>query len=127
MPALLNPKIKIEATSGSNTMKVTTQVTVNFGPQEETNIKILGIKCKLACRVWGQDSGFNGGDDSLFSMPTKTINKDGTYVFVRHVARDLLDEDWEGNDEIFAKFALNAVGFPMSAGPVPSPVITGNF
>jgi len=126
MPTLSNPKLKVEATSGSSQMKVTTQVTVNFHPQEETNIKVLGLKCKLACRVWGEDSGFNGGDDSLFSLATKTIDKDGTYTFVRTVARDLLDEDWEGNDELYAKFALNAVGFPMSA-TTRSATITGNY
>jgi len=126
MPTLSNPKLKIEIVSGSNTAKATAQVTVNFHPQEETNIKILGLKCRLACRVWGEDSGFNGGDDSLFALATKTITKDGTYTFVRTVSRDTLDEDWEGNDELYAKFALNAVGFPMSTG-TRSSTITGNY
>ena len=116
MPNLINPKLKIQSTSGSNQMKVTTTVTVSFDATEENIIKVLGLKCKLACRVWSEDSGFNGGDDPLFSLATKTITKDGTYEFVRMVDRSLLDEDWEGNDELYAKFALNAVSFPMSAG-----------
>ncbi|MEO8152426.1 MAG: hypothetical protein ABI605_05100 [Rhizobacter sp.] len=115
MPTLSNPKLKIQSTSGSNQMKVTTTVTVQFSAAEENIIKILSLKCKLASRVWGEDSGFNGGDDPLFSLATKTITKNGTYEFVRSVDRSLLDEDWEGNDELYARFALNAVAFPMSA------------
>lgn len=126
MPALTNPKLKIQTISGSNNAKVTAEVTVNFHPQEETNIKILGLKCRLRCRVWAEDGGFNGDDDPLFSMSTKTITKDGTYTFERTVSRDTLDEDWEGNDEIYAKFALNAVAFPMAASTKTS-TITGNY
>ena len=46
---------------------------MGFDATEANIIKVLGLKCKLACRVWGEDSGFNGGDDSLFSLSTKTI------------------------------------------------------
>ncbi len=115
MPTLSSPKLKIQSTTGTNQMKVTTSVTVGFDATEVNIIKVLGLKCKLACRVWGEDSGFNGGDDSLFSLSTKTITKSGSYEFVRVVDASLLDEDWEGNDELYAKFALNAVSFPMSA------------
>jgi hypothetical protein len=126
MPALTNAKLKIETLSGSNTAKVTALVTVNFHPQEENYIKILGLKCRLRCRVWSEDGGLNGDDDPLFNLPTKTITKDGTYTFERTVSRDVLDEDWEGNDEIYARFKLNAVAFPMAAG-VKTATITGNY
>ena len=126
MPVLSNPKLKIQSTSGSSQMKVTTSVTVAFSAAEKHIIEVLSLKFKLASRVWGEDSGFNGGDDPLFSLATKTINKGGNYEFVRHVNRDLLDEDWEGNDELYARFALNAVAFPMSAS-AQSATQVGNY
>jgi len=126
MPVLSNPKLKIQSTAGSSQMKVTTSVTVAFSAAEKHITEVLNLKFKLASRVWGEDSGFNGGDDSLFSLATKTITRGGNYEFVRSVDRSMLDEDWEGNDELFARFALNAVAFPMSASAQSSTQV-GNY
>jgi hypothetical protein len=126
MPTLSNPELKIQSTAGSSQLTVKTKVTVRFSPEEEHIISCLKLKFKLACRVWSEDDMFNGGDDPLFSLSTKTITKDGTYEFVRVVSHNLLDEDWEGNDEVYAKFALNAVAFPMSAA-TRTPTQVGNY
>lgn len=45
---------------------------------------------------------------------------------MRNVSNNMLDEDWEGNDEVYAKFALNAVTFPMSAA-TRTPTQVGNY
>ena len=115
MPSLSQPKLKIQSTAGSSQLKVTTSVTVKFSPEEESIISALNLKFKLKSRVWAEDDMFNGGDDPLFWLSTKTITKEGHYEFVRTVNHGLLDEDWEGNDEVYAKFALAAIAFPMAA------------
>jgi hypothetical protein len=129
MPQLSNPTLKLELVSGSTQVKVTATVRVSFDTVEENFIKLLGVQFRLRCRIWGEDSGFNGGNDALFSIASKTITADGTYTFTRTVNRSTLDEDWEGNDEIFARFRCQSTtpSFPLAANPVNSPTITGNF
>ena len=129
MPTLSNPTLKLELVSGTSNVKVTGTVRVNFYPVEEALIKNLGLKFKLRCNVRGEDGGFNGADDALFSIASKTITEDGGYTFVRTVNRASLDEDWEGNDEIYARFRLASTtpSLPMAATPVDSSTITGNF
>ena len=129
MPVLSNPTLKLELVSGSTQVKVTGTVKVSFDTVEENFIKLLGLKFALRCRIWGEDSGFNGGNDALFSIATKTITADGTYTFTRTVNRSSLDEDWEGNDEIFARYRCQSTtaSLPLAATPVNSPTITGNF
>ena len=126
MPTMLNPKLAIQLASGTNQRKVTATVTVKFNTVEENMIKVLGLTPRLACRVWGEDSGFNGGDDLLFSYSTKTITKDGTYTFSGTVNKSVLDEDSVGEDEVYAKFALSTPSFPLSAA-AQSPTISGDF
>jgi hypothetical protein len=129
MPVLSNPSLRLELVSGTSDVKVTAAVRVKFDPVEEAFIKLLGLKFKLRCNVRGEDGGFNGPDDALFSIASKIIVKDDTYTFMRKVNRDSLDEDWEGNDEIYARFRLASTtpSLPMAAVPVDSPTITGNF
>jgi hypothetical protein len=129
MPTLSNPTLRLELVSGTTNVKVTATVRASFNAVEENVIKLLGVKFKLRCNVRGEDSGFNGADDPLFSIASKTIVEDGTYSFVRTINRNTLDEDWEGNDEIYARFRLASTtpSLPMAANPVDSPTITGNF
>ena len=126
MPTLSKPELHIQSTAGSTHLTVKTRVTVNFSPEEEHIISCLKLKFKLACRIWSEDAVFNGNDDLLFSLSTKTITKDGTYDFVGSVHHELLDEDWEGNDEVYAKFGLAAVAFPMTA-VARTPTQVGNY
>jgi len=118
--------MKIVATAGSPTLKITTSVTVKFSAAEENIINCNSLKFKLKSRIWGEDDDFNGGNDPLFWLPTKTITKEGTYTFVRNVHHGMLDEDSVGDDEVYARFFLQAVAFPMSAA-TRSPTQEGNY
>lgn len=129
MPVLSNPTMNITLVAGTTQARVTAGVRVSFDPFEENLIKLLGLKFRLGCRIMGEDSGFNGADDSLFSIASKVITSDGTQTFTRTVNRASLDEDWEGNDEIFARFTCQSTtpSFPLPASPVQTVPITGNF
>ena len=127
MATLSNPTLTIKLISGTNNVDVTATAVVKLTAFETNLIKNLGLKFKIKCMLWGQDSGFNGGDDDLFSFPTQTVTAAGTFTFKGTVSRDLLDEDL-GNDEIYAKFTLQSAEpiFALSISKR-SPVITGNF
>jgi hypothetical protein len=128
MPVLSNPTLKLELVSGTSNVKVTAVVRVNFDTVEENFIKLLGLKFRLRCNIRGEDGIFNP-DDALFSIATKTITADGSFTFTRTVNRGSLDEDWLGNDEVYARFHCKSTtpSFPLAATPVDSATITGNF
>jgi hypothetical protein len=127
MANLSNPTLTIKLISGTNNADVTATVVVKLTAFELNLVKNLGLKFKLKARLWGQDGGFNGGDDDLFSFSTQTISAGGTFTFKTTVSRNVLDEDW-GNDEIYAKFTLQSAEpiFALSISKT-SPVISGNF
>jgi len=129
MPVLSSPTLSLTLVAGTSNVKVAASVKVSFDDPEETLMKLLSLKYKLRCRIYGEDSGFNGADDSLFSIASKTITGDGTYKFEKTVNRSSLDEDWEGNDEIYAKFSgqTTSASFPFVTHPKQSDSITGNF
>ena len=131
MPTLSNPTLHIGLVAGTSNRVVTATVKLNFFQSEETLIKFLSLKYLLKCRIWGSDSGFNGDDDPLFSIASKSVNADGTFTFKRTVNASSLDEDWEGNDEVYARFTCSPPtnsGIVLSAAtPIVSGTITGNF
>ena len=130
MPTLSNPTLTIKLVAGTSNVDVTATVKLNFF-QAETLIKLLSLKYLLKCKLWSSDSGFNGEDDPLFSIASKSVDADGTFTFRRTVNASSLDEDWEGNDEVYATFTCTPptnVGIVLSAAPPKdSPIITGNF
>ncbi|MDA7417016.1 hypothetical protein PGB34_11620 [Xenophilus arseniciresistens] len=128
MPTLSNPNLRITLISGTSKAKVDATVRVNFDAFEEALIKQLGLKFRLGCRIWGEDSGLTGADDSLFSIASQTVTADGNFAFSRTVDRDSLDEDWVGNDEIYARFSCQSTtpSFPLAAS-VRSAAVTGDF
>ncbi len=127
MPSLSSAKLSITLGSGSQNADVTATVTVSLTEFDKQLVK-LGLKFKLKCKLRGADSGLNGADDDLFQFPTKTVTAAGTFTFKATVSRDTLDEDWEGNDEIYARFTLQSaeaiLPFVTSKN---SPEISGNF
>lgn len=131
MPTLSNPTLSLKLVAGTSKVDVTGSVKVSFSPTEETLIKLLALQYSLKCKIWASDSGFNGGDDPLFSIASQTVNSDGTHTFKRTVDRSQLDEDWEGNDEVYARYRCTPpsnTGIALtSATPANSAVITGNF
>lgn len=115
------------APQGGDVFKVTAQVNVTFTQFEKFMIS-QGLAVSVSCRMWGEDSGFNGDDDNLFSMGTKAVSNSGVVQFTRNVAKDWLDEDWEGQDEIYAKFTLASASPGIIATVVKSsPTKTGSY
>ncbi len=129
MPQLSNPTLRIELVAGTTKVKVSGTVHVTLDAFEEALVKQLGLKFRARCLIMGEDSGFNGADDQLFRLPSKIVTSDGTIPFFREVDRSKLDEDWEGNDEIFAHYtcASTTSSFSLAATPKNSITITGNF
>jgi hypothetical protein len=69
-----------------------------------------GLKFKLDCTLWGDDSGLNGSDDSLFTygsqfFPDASSTANETATFDVTLGTSLLNED-SGTDEVFAKLTL---------------------
>ncbi|HKQ79945.1 MAG TPA: hypothetical protein VJ810_40000 [Blastocatellia bacterium] len=132
MKYLKNPKLEIKLISGTNNVEVNAQVDVSLDKEQEKLVKLIGLKFKLKCKLRADDEGFNGPDDDLLWLPPKghsgVITADGNYKFAATLSRDKLDEDWEGNDEIYARFILQAISglFPF-VRKTNSPVVTGNF
>jgi len=128
MATLSKPTLSIKLVAGTNNADVTATVTTKLTTFEKGLVDKLGLKFRLKCKLRGEDSGFNGSDDDLFSFAKKTITANGVSTFSTRVSRDTLDEDWEGNDEIYARFTLQSTEaiFPFATSKN-SPVISGNF
>ena len=131
MPTLSSPTLSIKLIAGTSNVEVTGTVRVAFSATEKALVKLLSLKYSLSCKIWGADSGFNGEDDSLFSIASQSVDSDGTHTFKRTVNKSSLDEDWEGNDEIYARYRCTPPsdsGLVLAAAtPKNSPTITGNF
>ena len=127
MPAVSTPKLTIKLVSGSSNAEVTATVKAAFTAFDKALIK-LGLTFRMKCKLWGADSGFNGDNDDLFSFTNQLVTSDGTVTFKQTIPRAVLDEDWIGNDEIFARFTLQSreaiVPFSVSTD---SPEISGDF
>jgi hypothetical protein len=128
LATLSSPNLSIKLISGTNNAEVTATVASAFSAFEKALVDNLGLKFRLKCKLRGQDSGFNGADDDLFSFASKQITANGTSTFKTTVSRDTIDEDWEGNDEVYARFTLQSTEpiFPFATSK-DSSVITGNF
>jgi hypothetical protein len=126
MATLSNPILQVDILTGSQMVTVTTTVDVTLSPFDMSLIA-NGLGLELRSRVWGEDSGFNGGDDNLFLLPTQTVTTGGTYTFSRSVPRAWLDED-NGNDEIYNRFTLRSRSniFPFNTS-IRTPTLTGEF
>jgi hypothetical protein len=129
MASLTNPKLSIKLISGTSKAEIKATVDLGLSQVDRNLIEVLGVKFKVGCAIRGSDSGFNGGDDTLIVFSKKTKTSSGTVTFETEVNRDVLDEDWEGNDEIYARFTLatNSPTFPANVPPKNSSVISGNF
>jgi len=117
MPTLSNPRLSIKLVAGTTKVEITSSVKVNFTPNEEAIMKLFPLVKYTMITVT--------------SVGPKKVNADHSHSFKREVDKSALDEDWEGNDEIYARFRCAAptnVGFVLaSATPVNSDTITGNF
>jgi hypothetical protein len=135
MATLSNPTLEIDALTGE-TYRVTAKVNVQFTPTElywMNPSRGRGVvSVELKSNLWGYDGGdfLLGGDDNLFSFPTRKMTKSATYTFSAVVARSVLNEDsfLFNPDEIYNKFSLvsnNTTKVPYRARN--SPIIEGDF
>jgi hypothetical protein len=128
MPTLSSPKLTVKLISGTSKVDVVAAIHIVFNEFEKKLINLLGLKFKLRCLLRGSDSGFNGADDDLFLFSNKTITADGTSTFSKTMSSSVLDEDWVGEDEVYARFTLQSAEalFPFT-GVNDSPIVTGSF
>lgn len=82
---------------------------VNFTSFELSEMK-EGLRFKLDCQLWGDDSGLNGADNSLFTYSTQFFPDASpaateTATFDATLGTSVLNED-VGSDEIYAKAVL---------------------
>ena len=108
MASLSNPTFQVDILTGSPNVKVTGTVNVVLS-QFETSLIQLGLPLKLQSELWGNDGGFNGADDYLFTLPTQNITGSGTYTFTATIAKGILNEDnsWlDKRDEVYNRFRM---------------------
>jgi len=130
MATLSNPTFQVDILTGSPNVKVTGTVNVVLD-QFETFLVNAGLSLKLESELWGNDGGFNGADDYLFTLPSQNITKPGTYTFTATIAKGILNEDdslFDKKDEVYNKFRMVSGTnlFPVNV-VAKSPDIQGYF
>jgi len=130
MATITNRNLTINHIHAAKSAKVTVTCNVNFTAFEMTQMK-QGLRFKLICQLWGEDSGLTGADDFLYTIPTAKFFPDGTpnatenVAFEVTVGEGLLNEDI-GTDEVYAKLKLsNLYTLVTVAGN--TNVVTHNF
>lgn len=110
MATITNATLTISHNHTSKTGKVIAKCNVNFTAFEINQMK-QGLQFKLICQLWGADSGLNGADDFLYTMPTVKYFPDAnstateSVTFEATVGEGVLNED-TGTDEVYAKLKL---------------------
>jgi hypothetical protein len=114
MATIANPKLVITHNHAAKTAKCVVTCNVNFTPYEVNEMK-EGLKFKLKCELWGDDSGLTGSDDKLFTYSTVKYFPDATPASTENITFDVtlgegvLDEDgfFGGfTDEVYGKLRL---------------------
>lgn len=109
MATLSKPALSINHDHGKKLAKVSVTGKITFSEYELIQMKD-GLKFKLKCVLWGDDSGLTGADDQLFTLTNKYLPDSSpsmveNYKFEVTLGEGVLDEDW-GTDEVFAKVKL---------------------
>lgn len=110
MASITNAKLAITHNHAAKSAKVMVTCKINFSAYEQSEMKD-GLRFKLKCQLWGEDSGLTGADDFLYTIPAAKYFPDATPAASENVAFEvtvgegLLDEDI-GTDEIYAKLKL---------------------
>lgn len=131
MASLSNPNFQVDILTGlPHDYRITGTVNVEL-TQFETFLVNAGLPLQLQSHVWGEDGGFNGIDELLFSFPTQNINAPGTYKFEAIVPRHILNEDrsiFDNIDEISNRFKMVSGSnlFPVNV-EINAPDIIGRF
>jgi hypothetical protein len=107
MPSIKTPRFSVRLLAGSSNVEVSASIDAAFTPFDKALIK-LGLTFRMKCKLWGADSGLNGADDELFTFTNQLVTKDGTVKFKEIIPSSTLDEDWNSDDDIFARFTLQS-------------------
>jgi len=109
MATLSKPSLSINHDHNKKVGKVMVTGKITFTEFEMNQMK-EGLKFKVKCALWGEDSGLTGDDDHLFTLTNKYLPDASptaveNYKFEVTVGEGVLDEDW-GTDEVYAKVTL---------------------
>ncbi len=109
MATLSNARLAITSDDEKKTSHCVVTCKVTFTTFELNDMKD-GLRFKLDCTLWGDDSGLNGADDSLFTygsqfFPDASSTATETPTFDVTLGTSLLNED-SGTDDVFAKLTL---------------------
>lgn len=110
MAQIINRVLSIQHDHAKRLANVTVKCEVKFTELELCQMKSCGGRWfKLKCQLWGDDPIV---DDFLFTMPTVYYFPDGNptqienRVFTVTLGEGVLNEDWLGQDEVYAKLIL---------------------
>jgi len=110
MATITAQKLTLTHNHTQKTAKAVVTCQVNFTAYERSEMS-KGLRFKLTCKLWGEDSGLTGADDFLFSYPTAFFFPDATPTSPENRTFDIvlgegvLDEDW-GVDEVYGRLRL---------------------
>jgi len=109
MATLSKPSLSINHDHNKKLAKVVITGKITFSEFELNQMK-EGLKFKLKCSLWGEDSGLTGADDYLFTLSSKYFPDASpsmveNYKFDVTLGEGVLDEDW-GTDEVYGKLTL---------------------
>jgi hypothetical protein len=109
MATLSKPSLSINHDHNKKLAKVVVTGKITYSEYELNQMKD-GLKYKLKCALWGEDSGLTGADDHLFTLPSKYFPDSSpamveNYKFEVTLGEGVLDEDW-GTDEVYAQLKL---------------------
>jgi hypothetical protein len=128
MATLTTTKLTITSDDAKETSHCVVTCNVGFSPFELNDMK-NGLRFKLDCTLWGDDSGLNGADDSLYTYGSQFFDASSTAsetaTFDVTVGTDLLNED-SGTDEVYAQLTLKNL-YTGKKTPKKSNVITRKF
>jgi hypothetical protein len=128
MATLTTTNLSITSDAAKKTSHCLVTCKVGFTPFELNDMK-NGLRFKLDCTLWGDDSGLNGADDSLYTYGSQFFDASSTAsetaTFDVTVGTDLLNED-SGTDEVFAQLTLKNL-YTSKKIPKKSNVITRKF
>lgn len=108
MASLSNPTFQVDILTGSPNVRVTGTVNVVLS-QFETFLVQSGLPLQLQSQLWGDDSGFNGADDYLYTLPSQNIAGAGIYKFSATIPKGTLNEDksfFDNKDEVYSRFRM---------------------
>jgi hypothetical protein len=128
MATLTTTNLSIASDAERKTSHCVVTCKVGFTSFELNDMK-NGLRFKLDCTLWGDDSGLNGADDSLYTYGSQFFDASSTAsetaTFDVTVGTDLLNED-SGTDEVFAQLTLKNL-YTSKKVPKKSNVITRRF